>query len=237
MSEASQRSAEDRWSAVDSFVCNTLVGAGATAPNYGEDEALRQAVKVSTAAGLPEIQVSAAQGKMLHLLARSIRAERILEIGTLGGYSAIWLARALPSAGRMISLEFSPRHAVVARGNLERAGVADRVEVIVGRAIDSLPGLAQHAPFDLTFIDADKQGTTDYVRWALKLSRPGSLIIVDNVIRGGDVIDPTSTEENVLGMRRFYEYVRTEPRLSATALQTVGVKGYDGFAIMLVNAP
>ena len=237
MSAASQHEPDQRWGAVDTFVCSTLVGAGQAAPNYGEDEVLRQAVKASTAAGLPEIQVSAAQGKMLHLLARAIRAERILEIGTLGGYSTIWLARALPREGRMISLEFSPHHAQVARGNLERAGVADRVEVIAGRAVDSLPGLVQHAPFDLTFVDADKQGTTEYVRWALRLSRPGSLIIVDNVIRGGDVINRASADENVLGMQRFYEFVQSEPRLSATAIQTVGVKGYDGFALMIVNAP
>jgi len=188
-----------------------------------------------TAAGLPPIAVSAAQGKFLHILARLHRTRRILEIGTLAGYSTIWLARALPPDGRLISLEFDPKHADVARGNLQRAGVSERVEVRVGRAIDSLPALAGGEPFDLVFIDADKATTPEYVRWALELTRPGSVIVVDNVIRDGKILDTSGTDADVAGMREALALMAGDTRLTTTALQMVGAKGYDGFAIAVVT--
>ena len=216
----------DTWNAVDDYVVNLFVP-----PDPGLDGAQRAAAD----AGLPPIAVSAAQGKFLHILARLHRARRILEIGTLGGYSTIWLARALPSDGRLISLEFDPKHADVAQGNLQRAGLSDRVEVRVGRAIDSLPALAAGDPFDMVFIDADKASTPDYVRWALKLTRPGSVIVVDNVIRDGKILNTTGSDVDVKGMREALALLAAEPRLTTTALQTVGAKGYDGFAIAVVN--
>ena len=215
----------DTWSSVDRYVIDTL---------SESDPVLEAAQRAADSAGLPAISVSAAQGKFLHLLARIRVARRILEIGTLAGYSTIWLARALPPGGRLITLEFDPRHAEVARANLSRAGVADRVEVRVGRAIDALPGLAAGDPFDLIFIDADKPSTTDYFRWAVKLSRPGTVIVVDNVVRDGRVID-AGGDGDVQGMRRFLEAAAAEPRVDGTVLQTVGVKGYDGFALLLVS--
>ena len=215
----------DTWSSVDRYVIDTL---------SESDPVLEAAKRAADSAGLPAISVSAAQGKFLHLLARIRVARRILEIGTLAGYSTIWLARALPPGGRLITLEFDPRHAEVARANLSRAGVADRVEVRVGRAIDALPGLAAGDPFDLIFIDADKPSTTDYFRWAVKLSRPGTVIVVDNVVRDGRVID-AGGDGDVQGMRRFLEAAAAEPRVDGTVLQTVGVKGYDGFALLLVS--
>jgi predicted O-methyltransferase YrrM len=200
------------------------------------DGALEAALAACAAAGLPEIQVTPIQGKFLHLLARTVGARSILEVGTLGGYSTIWLARALAPGGRLITLEAEPRHAEVARANLDRAGLADRVDVRVGRAADSLPVLAREAriPFDFAFIDADKAGTADYFRWALGMSRPGGLIVVDNVIRKGAILETASDDAAVQGMRRFFEVLAAEPRVSATAMQTVGAKGYDGLAVALV---
>jgi predicted O-methyltransferase YrrM len=217
----------ETWTAVDEYITSFLVPA---------DDALDGAQEASRAAGLPPISVSAAQGKFLHLLARIHGARRILEVGTLGGYSTIWLARALPPGGRVVTLEFDPKHADVARANIARAGLSDVVEVRVGRAIDTLPTLAGGAPFDLIFIDADKPSTTDYFQWALKLSRTGTVIVVDNVVRGGKVV--TSPEDkDAEGMRTFMAALGAERRVSATAVQTVGTKGYDGFAIAVVDTP
>jgi predicted O-methyltransferase YrrM len=211
------------WRDVDAYIEDRLVG---------EDEALSAAIRDSAAAGLPAIAVSAAQGKMLHLLARSIGARRILEVGTLGGYSAIWMARALPPGGELISLEIDPRNAGVARRNIERAGLSERVLVRLGPAIESLPNLA--GPFDLAFIDADKESNANYFDHAVRLSRPGGLIIVDNVVRGGGVVDPNGNTM-VQGVRRMMDAIRTDDRVSATAVQTVGVKGYDGFLLAVVK--
>jgi predicted O-methyltransferase YrrM len=220
---------QERWSAVDSYIGENLVPA---------DPVLEAALRASADAGLPPISVSPSQGKLLHLLARAQGARTILEIGTLGGYSAIWLARALPSGGRLITLEAEPRHAEVARANLARAGLADVAEVRVGQAQDTLPKLhaAGDGPFDLIFIDADKPGYPDYLPWSVRLSRPGSMIIADNVVRDGAVADSASTDVNVQGVRRFIEMLAAEPRVSATAIQTVGSKGYDGFTLALVLA-
>ena len=214
----------DTWSAVDRFVVDTL---------SDSDPVLDAAQRAADTAGLPAISVSAAQGKFLHLLARICGARRILEIGTLAGYSTIWLARALPPGGQLITLEYDPRHADVARANIARAGLTDRVEVRVGRAIEALPGLVVDEPFDLIFIDADKPSTADYFRWALKLSRPGTVIVVDNVVRDGRLVDANG-DGDVQGMRRFLEAAANEARVEGTVLQTVGVKGYDGFALLLV---
>jgi len=218
-----------QWSAVDGYLADLLV-----AP----DEALAAALAANAAAGLPAYDVSPVQGKLLMLLAQTLQARRILEIGTLGGYSTIWLARALPSDGRLITLEADPRHAQVARANIARAALAETVEIRVGRALDTLPRIAAEGrgPFDLIFIDADKPSNPDYFVWALRLSRPGSLIVADNVIREGEVADPASGDVSVRGVRRFFELVAAEPRISATAIQTVGSKGYDGFAIARVLA-
>jgi predicted O-methyltransferase YrrM len=219
---------EDIWTAVDCYIAEMLVP---------EDAALKGAVEASKAAGLPEIQVTPNVGKLLHLLARAMGARNILEIGTLGGYSTIWLARALPHDGRLVTLEADPRHAEVARGNVARAGLAGVVELREGKALDTLPQLAAEGrgPFDLVFIDADKPSTPEYFAWALRLSRPGSLIVVDNVVREGAVIDPASGDTSVQGVRRFYDLLAAEPRVTATAIQTVGSKGYDGFAMALVT--
>ncbi|HSU78691.1 MAG TPA: O-methyltransferase, partial [Burkholderiales bacterium] len=211
------------WENVDRYISETLVQ---------PDDALAAALEASDAAGLPPISVSPAHGKLLWLLARTLGAKRILEIGTLGGYSTIWLARGLAPGGRLVTLEALEKHAAVARKNLARAGLADCVEVRIGKALDTLPQLV--GPFDLAFIDADKQNNPEYFRWALKLSRPGSLLVVDNVVRDGAVIDARSRDAAVQGVRRLYELIAAEPRVSATAVQTVGVKGYDGFAIALV---
>jgi predicted O-methyltransferase YrrM len=212
-----------QWTAVDDYF-----DSGLTPP----DPVLDAALAASHAGGLPDIQVSAAQGKQLHLLARAVGARRILEVGTLGGYSAIWLARALPTDGRLISLEVDPHHAEVARANLADAGLADRAEVRVGAALDTLPGLA--GPFDFAFIDADKPSNADYFAHAVRLSRPGTVIVVDNVVRGGRVVDAAG-DAAVQGVRRLVEVVAAEPRVDATVLQTVGVKGYDGYLIALVS--
>ena len=215
----------DTWSAVDEYIARLFVP---------PDQALDGALAASTAAGLPAIAVSVPQGKLLHLLALIRGARRILEIGTLGGYSTIWLARALPPDGRLISLEFDAKHAAVARDNLAAAGLADRVDVKVGRALDTLPTLGNE-PFDLVFVDADKPSTPDYVTWALKLTKPGSVIVVDNVVRGGDVVDETGADENAMGMRRAMALLAADTRVTTTVIQTVGSKGYDGFAIGLVT--
>jgi predicted O-methyltransferase YrrM len=213
------------WTEVDQYFADHLIEA---------DPALEAALAASDAAGLPDIGVAPNQGKLLHLLARLRGARRILEIGTLGGYSTIWLARALPEDGRLISLEFNPGHAEVARANIASAGLAERVEVKVGAALDTLPTL--QGPFDLFFIDADKVNNAAYVEWALRLSTVGSLIIVDNVVRGGCVVDDASDDPSILGTRELFELLAAEPRLSATAIQTVGGKSYDGFALALVTA-
>lgn len=200
------------------------------------DPILSANIANADAAGLPPINVSPNQGKLLYLLARIADARRVLEIGTLGGYSTTWLARALPTDGRLITLEFSPVHAVTARKNLTAAGLAGIAEVVVGDAGDSMNAMieAGEAPFDLIFIDADKPSTPDYFAWALRLSRPGSLIITDNVVRNGALADAASTDPNVIAMRRFHEILSAEPRVSATTIQTVGCKGYDGFTLVLV---
>ncbi|MBI5597324.1 MAG: O-methyltransferase [Elusimicrobia bacterium] len=196
------------------------------------DRVLDAALAAAKAAGLPEIQVSASQGKLLYLLARLMGARSILEIGTLGGYSAIWLARALPAGGRLVTLEADTKHAAVATANLAAAGFSGAAEVRTGRALDTLPSL--EGPFDLVFIDADKDGYPGYLGWALKLTRKGSLIVADNVVRGGAVADAASPDPRVQGIRRYHALVAAEPRLSATVLQTVGVKGHDGLSFALV---
>jgi predicted O-methyltransferase YrrM len=222
---------QEHWTAVDRYFADLLLP---------PDPALDAALRSSEAAGLPSIHVSAAQGKLLHLLARAQGARRILEIGTLGGYSTIWLGRALPAApeGRLVTLEADPRHAEIARGNIAAAGLADVVQLRVGRAIQTLPQLAAEraGPFDLVFIDADKPSTADYFAWAMRLTRRGSLIVVDNVVRKGKVIEADSDDANVQGIRRFNEALAREARVSATAIQTVGSKGYDGFALALVTS-
>ncbi|MFJ6459953.1 O-methyltransferase [Streptomyces sp. NPDC091387] len=217
-----------RWAEVDDYF-NALL--------LGPDEALEAAVEASDRAGLPAIQVAANQGKLLHLLARLQGARTVLEIGTLGGYSTIWLARALPAGGRVVTLEADPECAEVARRNIERAGLADVVEIRVGPALDTLPELAEqgYGPFDVVFIDADKPSNPDYLAWSLKLTRPGSLIVADNVVRDGEVVDAGSQDPKVRGVRRFTERVAAEPTLTATALQTVGGKGYDGLLMALVT--
>jgi predicted O-methyltransferase YrrM len=220
---------QERWTAVDEYIRHLVVR---------PDPALDAAVEASAAAGLPPIAVSPAHGKFLFVLARTLRAKSILEIGTLGGYSTIWLARALPAGGRVITLEADAKHAEVARANFVRAGVGDVVELRLGKALDTLPKVAAdgHGPFDLIFIDADKPNIPEYFGWALKLSRAGSLIVVDNVVRDGSVIDANSKDPSIQGVRRFNELLAAEPRVSATEIQTVGSKGYDGFAIAVVNA-
>jgi len=219
---------QELWTTVERYITHLLVPS---------DPALDGALEASAASGLPPINVSPNQGKLLMLLARLQGARTILEIGTLGGYSTIWLARALPADGRLITLEVDPMHAEVARANIARAGLSEVVELRLGRALDTLPQLAAEGrgPFDLIFIDADKPNNPDYFAWALKLSQRGSLIIVDNVVRDGAVIDAASSDLSVQGVRRLNELLAAEPRVSATAIQTVGSKGYDGFAIALVQ--
>ncbi|MEV8015369.1 O-methyltransferase [Streptomyces sp. NPDC086554] len=218
---------QQQWTAVDHYFTDLLAPA---------DEALTAALRDSDAAGLPKINVAPNQGKLLQLLAQIQGARRILEIGTLGGYSTIWLARALPADGWLITLEYSPVHAEVARGNLARAGLDKITEVRVGPALESLAALnVEHPePFDLVFIDADKANNPHYVEWSLKFTRPGSLIIVDNVVRGGAVTDAASAEPSIRGTREALELIARHPKLTGTALQTVGTKGYDGFALARV---
>lgn len=216
------------WQAVDRYLEAALVP---------QDAALEAALSASAAAGLPPIQVSATQGKLLHLLARIRGASSILELGTLGGYSTIWLARALPPGGRLITLELEPKHAAVARENLRRAEVEARVEVQVGKALELLPELERQkrGPFDFVFIDADKPNLAEYFEWALRLSAKGSVIVVDNVVRKGAVIDAQSSDPNVQGVRRLNQKLEALSRVHATTIQTVGSKGYDGFTLALVD--
>ena len=216
---------DGRWAAVDDYIAAALLD---------DDGALSAALAANEAAGLPEIDVSAPQGKMLHLMARMTGARRILEVGTLGGYSTIWLARALPADGELVTLELEPHHAGVARANLAAAGMASRVTVVTGPAIDSLATLKE--PFDFIFIDADKPSNVAYLREALRLSHPGTAIVVDNVVREGGVLDAGSTDDRILGTRALFAAVAAEPRLSATAVQTVGSKKWDGFLLALVDA-
>ena len=218
---------QDVWTAVDSYFGDLLIA---------RDEKLDAALAANQKAGLPAIDVSRLQGKFLELLVRISGARRILEIGTLGGYSTIWLARGLPEGGRIVTLEFDPHHAEVARANLEHAGVLDRVDLRVGRAIDTLPTLENTAdsPFDLIFIDADKESYPEYLDWTLRLSRVGTVIVADNVVRDGRVVEADCDDERVRGVRRFTERLAAEPRLNATVLQNVGTKGYDGLALAVV---
>lgn len=214
---------QDLWTAVDRYIADLLVP---------PDVALDAALRATADAGMPAIAVSPNQGKLLMLMAQMLGARRILEIGTLGGYSTIWLGRGLAAGGRLITLEADPKHAGVARSNIARAGLGDMVEVRVGKALDTLPHV--EGPFDFIFIDADKVNYPGYLEWAVKLSRSGTVIIADNVVRKGAVIEADSTDANVQGVRRFNEILAADPRLSATAIQTVGSKGYDGFTIARV---
>ena len=216
------------WSAVDDYIAERLIP---------DDAALQVALANNSRNGLPAIDVSAAQGKLLNLMARMVGARRILEIGTLGGYSTIWLARALAPGGRLISLELEPRHADVARVNVKNAGLSDVVDIRVGPALKSLEAIAAEnaGPFDLFFIDADKPNNRNYLTWAMKLSRPGTAIICDNVIRDGAVLDGSGRDPNVVGARAAFDFIGRDGRLDGTAIQTVGAKGYDGFAIAIVN--
>jgi predicted O-methyltransferase YrrM len=218
----------DQWARVDGYISGLLIP-----PN----EALTAALAANAAGGLPAIDVAPNQGKLLELLVRIHGSRSILELGTLGGYSTIWLAGALPPGGRLVTLEFDPHHAEVARGNIARAGFADIVEIRVGAALETLPQLAVEGqgPFDFIFIDADKDNYPGYFPWALELSRPGSVILADNVVRAGGLADPESTNEYVKGVQRFHELVAAEPRVTATTIQTVGSKGYDGFTLALVT--
>ena len=220
---------QELWSQIDEYIVQLLVPA---------DEALEGALDASREAGLPAINVAPNQGKLLSLLASIQGAQHILEIGTLGGYSTIWLARALPADGRLVTLEQDPKHAQIARGNLARAGLSEQVSVRVGAALETLPQLAREGlpPFDFVFIDADKQSIPEYFAWALQLSRVGSVIVVDNVVRKGAVLDAASTDPNVQGVRRFNELLANTPRVSATTVQTVGSKGHDGFALIRVTS-
>ena len=215
----------DAWREVDAYLAGKLLG---------EDEALDAALKANAEGGLPAIDVSPVQGKLLHLLARAAGARRILEIGTLGGYSTIWLARAVPEDGRVVTLEIDPHHAEVARANLDRAGVGEKVEIRVGPALETLAAMGGEV-FDLVFIDADKQNNANYVQAAIGLARPGALIIVDNVVRGGRVLEAGSDDPMVQGTRRLFDMLADEPRLDATAIQTVGVKKWDGLVVALVR--
>src|SRR5947209_4624110 len=219
---------QEQWTAVDRYISDTVVPS---------DSALDAALEASAKAELPAIAVTANQGKLLHILARLVGARRVLEIGTLGGYSTIWLARALPKGGHVITLEVNPKHAEVGGANVARAGLASTVEIRIGAALESLPKLVTQklGPFDLVFIDADKANIPEYFTWSLKLSRAGSLIIVDNVVRKGAVIDADSDDPDVQGVRRLNEMLAKENRVTATTIQTVGSKGYDGFTIALVN--
>lgn len=217
---------QTQWTAVDEYITDLLIPS---------DSALDATIQSTIDANLPKINVAPNQGKLLHILAQIQGASRILELGTLAGYSTIWLARALPPGGKLITLEANPKHAEVARENIDRAGLSKIVEIRVGAALDTLPQLANEgqAPFDFVFIDADKVNIPEYFQWALKLTRRGSVIIVDNVIRKGAIIDAESTDENIQGVRKFNTLLAAEPRVKATTIQTVGSKGYDGLAICL----
>ena len=219
---------QEQWTAVDEYINSSVVR---------PDEALGSALRATAEAGMPPIAVSAAQGKLLGMLAGLVGATRILEIGTLGAYSTIWLARAVTDGGRVITLEIDPGHAEVARKNIANAGLDGVAEVRVGAALDTLPSLTPDGPFDLTFIDADKANIPAYFDWAVKLSRPGAVVVVDNVVRNGALIDESSADPNVQGVRRLHEALTTDERVTATTIQTVGSKGYDGFTIAVVNRP
>jgi predicted O-methyltransferase YrrM len=216
------------WTAVDDFISDTLIGS---------DPVQEETLRSNAAEELPAIDVAPNQGKLLYLLAKICGAKRILEIGTLGGYSTIWLARALPPDGRLVTLEFSDKHAAVAKANIARAGFAERVEIRIGPALESLVELAGEGEeaFDLIFLDADKPNNPNYLDWALRFSRPGTVILGDNVVREGEIADPSSTDDRVVGSRQLLEKMGTDPRLEATAIQTVGSKGYDGFALGVVR--
>ena len=219
---------QTRWEEVDAYLVDTLLP---------RDDALTDALAASAAAGLPAIQVSPPQGRLLEMLARAIGARRILEIGTLGGYSTLWLARGITSGGKLITIEHDAKHAEVARANFARAGRSTAIDLRVGAALDLLPQLErEHAgPFNLIFVDADKVNLPDYFTWSVRLSRPGTLIVIDNVIREGEVVNAESADAAVQGVRRMNERIAKEPRVSATAIQTVGGKGYDGLAFVLVD--
>ena len=218
---------QDLWTNVDDYINSITVGA---------DAALDAAAASAAAAKLPPISVTPAHGKLLHLMVRAQGAKRILEVGTLAGYSTIWLARAVPPAGRVITLEANATHADIARANVERAGLSGRIEIRLGNALDTLPQLAaeKQPPFDFTFIDADRPNLAEYFDWAVRLSHPGSVIVVDNVVRKGAVIDASSDDPNIKGVRRFNDRLKDDTRVSATMVQTVSAKGYDGFAMALV---
>lgn len=217
---------QETWTAVDAYFESQF---------QDNDPILQSALDASDAAGLPEIAVAPNQGKLLMMLAQMQGATKILEIGTLGGYSTIWLARALPEGGKLISLEYEAHHAEVARKNIENAGLSDRVQVIQGAALDSLPTLQDEAPFDFVFIDADKPNNPGYFEWSVKLGRPGTVIFLDNVVRGGQVTNPDSLDESVIGVQRVTEMIAASDKVEALALQTVGSKGYDGFVLMRVK--
>ncbi|MCF6709578.1 O-methyltransferase [Raoultella ornithinolytica] len=217
---------QQQWSAVDSYLIDALIP---------QDPLLSQVLANNQHAGLPAFDVAANQGQFLALLVRMVRAQRVLEIGTLGGYSTIWMARELPEDGELLTLEADPRHAAVARENLRLAGVDKQVTLREGPALQTLESLGDRPPFDLIFIDADKPSNPDYLRWALRYSRPGTLIIGDNVVRDGEVVNPRSEDDRVQGVRRFIEMMARDPRLTVTALQTVGSKGWDGFTLAWVN--
>jgi predicted O-methyltransferase YrrM len=218
---------QKQWSNVDNYLIENLIP---------KDDILEQVLVNNQRAGLPAFDVAANQGQLLALFVRMTGAKRILEIGTLGGYSTIWMARELPTDGELLTLEADAHHASIARQNLQLAGVTERVKLIEGPALNSLEQLGEHPPFDLIFIDADKPSNPDYLRWALRYSRPGTLIIGDNVVRDGEVTNPQSDDERVQGVRTFIEMLGEDPRLTATAIQTVGVKGWDGFTLAWVNA-
>jgi predicted O-methyltransferase YrrM len=222
------RAEQERWDAVDRYVADRLLG---------YDAVLEEAIERSAAAGLPQIAVSPPQGKLLYLLARIHKARRVLELGTLGAYSTIWLGRALPPDGRLLTIEANPDYARVAERNIARAGLSELVDLRVGPALDKLPELANEAaePFDLVFIDADKQNTPRYFQWALSLTRPGGVIVTDNVVLGGAIVDADTDDARAVAMRELHELLAREPRVSATTIQTVGVKHYDGFTVALVQ--
>ncbi|WP_448544287.1 O-methyltransferase [Roseiflexus sp.] len=217
----------EQWIAVDEYITGL----------FPSDPALEMVLQATRAAGMPQINVSPVQGRLLHVLALTCGARMILEIGTLAGYSAIWMARALPADGKLITLESDPKHAEVAQANIARAGLADRIEVRLGVALDVLPQLAAEGkgPFDLIFIDADKTNLTTYFEWAVRLARPGSLIITDNVIRHGEVLDESSVDASLQGVRRFNQALAADRRVTATIVQMVGIKGYDGMALAVVR--
>jgi len=220
------RSTPDNWRRADDYLVDTLIG---------HDPALERVIAIQEDAGLPAIEVAPVAGKLLHLLARIAGARRVLEIGTLGGYSTIWLARGVAEGGLVVTIEAEPRNAEIARTNIDAAGLADRVDIVVGRAADVLPTLAGTEPFDLVFIDADKESNTLYLDWAARLGHPGTVVVVDNIGREGDIVDGETADSKVSGTRAGLEMLGTDRRFDATALQTVGIKGWDGFALAVVT--